>query len=111
MAKRSSPLSVSSRRVLAIYGDLLRLARRERQLTQSALADRLGVSRHTVAALEKGDPSVSFGTAVEAAAVLGIPLMAENGPQLEQLAGTVASLATLLPQRVRPKDQELNDDF
>ena len=111
MASRRIPLSAPSRRVLQIYGDLLRAARADMDLTQSALAERLGVGRHTVMALEKGDPGVSFGIAVEAAAILGIPLLAEDERQLERLASAVASLATLLPERVRRKRQELSDDF
>ena len=111
MARHSIPLSAPSRRVLEIYGDLLRVARADRRLTQSALAERLGVSRHTVMALEKGDPNVSFGTAVEAAAVLGIPLLAEDERHLDRLASAVASLAILLPVRVGRNRQELSDDF
>lgn len=45
-------------------------ARKARRMTQEDLAKRLNLSRKTVAAMEKGDPKVSFGSYAVAAWIM-----------------------------------------
>ena len=111
MPRTSSPISQPSRRALALFGTLLRAARIERGMSQALLAERLGVSRHTVIALEQGNPKLAIGTAFEAAVILGIPLLAADEQGLVKLAGTLAALATVLPARAGRRPAALNDDF
>lgn len=54
-------VSRSVERNLAVVGEQLRLARLRRDLTIEQVASRIQVSRNTVAAAEKGKPSVSIG--------------------------------------------------
>lgn len=61
-------------------------------MVQQNLADRLGVSRHTVMAIERGDPAVAIGTVFEAAAVLGVHLMAGDGRDLKREAERTKTL-------------------
>ncbi len=103
-------LSTTSKTVLSVLGQLIRVARQERGMRQTELAERVGVSRHTIMAIEKADPKVAIGAVLEAAAVLGVPLLAEDTQGLNKLAGTVANFATLLPARSKRK-VVLDDDF
>ena len=56
---------------LARMGQTLRLARLRRNLSQSDFADRMGVARSSVCALEAGEAGVSIGTLLKAMTVLG----------------------------------------
>ena len=80
-------------------------------MSQSELAERLGVSRHTVMALERGEPKVAVGTVFEAAAVVGVPLLAPDERELARVAGAVAGLASVLPERAGRKRRRLDDEF
>lgn len=57
-------------------GLILREARASAGLTQSGLAERLDVSRRTVARLEAGDEGVSVETAIGALRACGVVLAA-----------------------------------
>lgn len=48
-------------RVLAEMGNQIRLARLRRQFSASLIAERAGISRSTLYAIEKGSPSVAVG--------------------------------------------------
>lgn len=110
MKKNTLSLSAVSKTALGVLGQLIKAARLERGMSQVELAERVGVSRHTIMAIEKSDPRVAIGAVLESAAVLGVPLLAEDTAGLNKLAGTVACLATLLPARSKRKTA-LNDDF
>jgi len=103
-------LSVTTKTVLDVLAQLIKGARLERGMSQAELAERIGVSRHTVMSIEKADPKVAIGAVMEAAAIVGVPLLADDTQGLNKLAGTVANLARLLPARSKRKIV-LNDDF
>lgn len=65
MKKKLEP-SFDGTEALARIGANLRTARLRRGETESTLADRLGVSRATIARLERGDGGVSLALALEA---------------------------------------------
>lgn len=104
-------LSSRTRTILNVFGSMIRAARLERKMPQAELAERLGVSRQTVSSIEKGDAKVAVGTVFEAAAVVGIPLLAESTRELQRLSGAVANLTQLLPERVHANTVELDNDF
>ncbi len=104
-------ISNHARTTLDTLAAMIAAARKERKMSQSALAKRLGVSRLTVRAIEQGSPTVAIGTVFEAAVIVGIPLLAENRRELERLATSVAALARILPQRGRGKNLVTDDDF
>lgn len=104
-------LSPATRETLGTLGAELKAARLERRMLQKDLASRLGVSRYTVMALERGDPSVAVGTVLEAAAVLGIPLIADDSRTLAVEAQRTKTLLRFLPARVRRQSGRVNDDF
>ncbi len=110
---QSSMLTLSARTVitLEVFGHMIRAARLERKMPQAELAERLGVSRQTISALERGDAKVAVGAVFEAATIVGIPLLTDNARDLQRLSTTVAHLASLLPERARTAKVELDNDF
>lgn len=74
------------------------------------LAERIGVSRPTMAKIERGDPSVAIGTVFEAAAVLGVPLFEGDETRSRHGAHKRVEVA-LLPARARRRKVVVDDDF
>lgn len=104
-------LSVKTQITLQTFGQMIKVARLERKLSQQALAERTGVTRQTIILIEKGNPKVAIGTVFEVASIVGIPLLAESRQELQQLSTTVGHLASLLPVRSEKPTIELDDDF
>ncbi len=93
-------------RVLAAFGERLRLARRRRKLTTTTVAERAGIARTTLYKAEGGDPGVTLGTYVRILATLGMEkdfehLAADDkvGRTLQDLALTPAPKPRKLPQK------------
>ena len=108
--RRITPsLSPQTRVVLRTFADLLKAARLERRMPQAELAQRLGQSRYTVMALERGEPTVAMGTWLEAAVILGVPLLAPTPRELAAGANHTRHLLHLLPERARPPKVDDND--
>ena len=72
MAKKSIVLLPSAQRVLAELGDNLRMARLRRELSAEMVAERAGISRATLAAIESGVSSVSMGAWLQTLFALGL---------------------------------------
>ena len=83
--------------------------RRRRRWTQSELAERMGVSKATLAKVERGDPSVALGTAFEAAILVGVPLFAGDADSKRSEERRLEDRLALLPERVRRVP--VDDDF
>lgn len=109
--KTTDLLSGQTRLALRVLGNAIQAARKEHNMSQLELATRLGVSRYSVLAIEKGDAKVAIGTVFEAATIVGIPLLSETRQDLEHLNNTVAHLLTVLPQRSGRTEKPLDDDF
>ena len=68
-------------RTVRDVGAMVRDRRRAAELSQADLADRAGVSKRWVAALEAGKPGVEMGLVLRTFAALGIELVANDvGP-------------------------------
>jgi transcriptional regulator with XRE-family HTH domain len=102
-----SPLTLEAAKLL---GADVRAGRRGRRWTVAELAERVGVSEATMLKVERGDPGVRLGTAFEAAALVGVPLFAEDESRRVLEAGRLEDRLAVLPQRVRPP-REIDDDF
>ena len=97
-----------TRDLLEIAQDLgarLALARGRRKLSTTLFAERMGVSRNTLARLESGDPSVSLGMYLKALRILGLEssmaLVAKEDPLGRKLQDEV-TLEKMLPRAPRP---------
>lgn len=104
-------LSKIGQLALKTLGSLIKAARTGRGLSQLNLAQRLNVSRQSIMAIERGDPTVAIGIVFEAAVIVGIPLLAEDKQALQTLERTIANFNTVLPKRVRPKNEPVDDNF
>lgn len=111
MPKRVRAYSRSVRYAAELLGSQVREARVERRWTVRELAERAGVSTSTLQKVERGDPSVTLGVALDVASLVGVPLFTEDR---SRLAGELASRRerlALLPQRVRPPREDLDNEF
>lgn len=61
MAQKKLVLLPSVERKLSVMGEQIKLARLRRKLSVSLIAERAGISRSTLWAIERGSPSVSMG--------------------------------------------------
>jgi len=74
MAKYVPPVYPGTSKILRELGLRIREARLRRRLSGVVFAERVGVSRETIARVERGNPSVSIGTMARALAVLGLDM-------------------------------------
>ncbi|MCW8275179.1 helix-turn-helix domain-containing protein [Pseudomonas sp. PCH199] len=108
MANRTySPMTLSA---LQIFSQLIQIKRKERGLTQQALAERVGVSRSLVQRVESADPRCEIGVVFEMASLLGIQLFQASDSHSTLLASLQDKLA-LLPAHILVPKQEVSNDF
>lgn len=62
MSKRSTVIMPDTQRILEIMGEQIKKARLRRNLAAELVAERAGISRATLWAVEKGTPTVAIGT-------------------------------------------------
>lgn len=72
MARTTSKALPSVARLLCDVGENIRLARRRRGLSAALLAERAGMSRPTLRALERGDSGVTLGALANVLHSLGL---------------------------------------
>jgi transcriptional regulator with XRE-family HTH domain len=62
MGKKSVVLMPQTQAILDIVGEQIKMARLRRKISAELVAERAGISRATLWAVEKGSPSVSIGS-------------------------------------------------
>lgn len=62
----------------SVLGSALRQRRKALRLTQRDLAELVGVTRQTIGRLERGDPSIALGTALDVADVLNVSILGDD---------------------------------
>jgi transcriptional regulator with XRE-family HTH domain len=70
--RTSPPLPLPAQRALRKLGSDIRDARRRRRINTTVMADRIQVSRPTLARLERGDAAVGIGAYATALYILGL---------------------------------------
>lgn len=96
---------------LALFGMMIRVARIEQKITVSELAMRADVSRSLLQRIEEGDSGCSIGAAFEVAAIVGVPLIAEDPKALALKMAHYKEKIALLPKSARKSQQGVKDDF
>ena len=101
---------------LRLLAELLVVARKSKRWRQSDLAERIGISRQSVARMERGDATVAIGHYVMAAWLLDIPILPglkTESADLQTMIGQLVSfLAQQLPERiVKKQEKPIDDDF
>lgn len=110
--KRARAYSRYSRQAAALLGELIRKARLEQRLPESALAERAGISRSLLQRIEKGDMGVSIGAAFEAATIVGVTLFEDEPSRLTLASEQTSAMLRLLPKAARsPSTKSVKDDF
>ncbi len=100
MAKQTS-LPAASVAHLERFGGRIRIARKRRSLSAQALAEKVGVFRKTIQALEAGKPGVSVGLLVTVLWVLGLDAGLASLADPDADAHGKALEAARRPKRVR----------
>lgn len=109
MARTRGQYGASTTDHLQMLGRQLSAERRLRRWTQSDLAERAGISKPTLIAVEKGIPTVAIGTVFEVARILGVPVVGIAGDAMSR--ELIENRLALLPQRVRATKSDNDDDF
>ena len=104
MKKLPIPIPVTS--LLKVLGNDIKVARIRRKITIEIMAQRMGVSRYTYAAIEKGRPTVSFGYVATALWILGLSENLKTVASIENDPVGQALIEQALPQRVVRKRKE-----
>lgn len=108
----AKPITPQARDAARALGAQVVAARRRRRWSVTRLAEQAGVSTPTLRKVERGDPSVALGTALDVAVLVGVPLFSPSPSELTVLAESLVDRAALLGQRVVPiSDEGLDDDF
>lgn len=100
-----------TREALTMIGRLIRLARKQRKMSEADLSARVGIARSTLQLIEKGNPKVEIGLVFEAATLVGVPLFVDEPSRLAPEISRVNDKLALLPQSVRRPRSEVKDDF
>lgn len=101
--KEKMPMPLPVKRAVMKFGRDLSLARRRRRFSQESMTERIGISVSSLRRLEKGDPTLSWGTIARAMCVLG------EIEKLNQLLDTAKDDIGLmlmdeqLPRRIRSR--------
>jgi transcriptional regulator with XRE-family HTH domain len=72
MGKKTTPQTPKLGSLLQDLGENIRLARLRRNLSSTMLAERAGMTRMTLSAIEKGKPTVSLGAYANVLFSLGL---------------------------------------
>jgi len=59
-------------KILEVFGENLKLARKRRKLTIQQMAERAGVDRGTLREIERGNPRVSLGAYINVLSVMNL---------------------------------------
>ena len=72
MVTKRQILFPQHKKILEIFGENVKLARKRRNLTAIQVAERADISRNTLYLIEKGKPGVSIGAVFNVLRVLGL---------------------------------------
>jgi transcriptional regulator with XRE-family HTH domain len=89
-------------------GENIRLARLRRDITAKQLAERAGISRSTLQAIEKGDAGVSFGAYAKVLFCLGLEGELAQLARDDELGRKLQDAGLKVAKRATHKDVDAN---
>lgn len=111
MAKKARTYSLRAREACELLGLQIKQSRIQRGWTRQALSERAGITLPTLGKIERGDPTVGIGLALEVATIVGVPLFVEEHRRLGLELARHRELVRLLPRRVVELRDDVDDDF
>ncbi|MYF12334.1 MAG: helix-turn-helix domain-containing protein [Gammaproteobacteria bacterium] len=111
MRRLQRSYSVITKEALRLLSMQIKMARKERRMTEAELAERIGVARSTVQLIEKGAPTVAVGLVFEAARVVGVGLFVPEATSLTPLVERARDRLMLLPKSIRRRKAVADNDF
>ncbi len=72
MSTKKQILFPKHKKMLEVFGENMKLARKRRRLTMVQVAERADISRNTLYLIEKGSPGVSLGAVFNVLRTLGL---------------------------------------
>jgi transcriptional regulator with XRE-family HTH domain len=111
MVDRIRPYSRLTVEGLALLARQIRLARKQRKLSERDLAARAGIARSTLQLIEKGDPKVEIGLVFETAVIAGVSLFELGATTLAPRIAQLDDKLALLPKSERRPREAVKDDF
>lgn len=98
-----------SKEAVKLLGQLISVERKEQNISTKELSERAGISRSTLAKIEKGDMHCEIGITFEVATLLSISLFSKELNEVRRLSESIEDKLTLLPKAVRHRG--VDDDF
>jgi transcriptional regulator with XRE-family HTH domain len=109
MPKVSPPLTPRLGRLLAALGDRIRLARLRRKHSAETLAQRAGITRKTLARVERGDGAVALGIYARVLQALRLDQDLDS-IAADDVLGRKLQDAGIDPKQRAPKRSKLTDE-
>ena len=94
-----------------LFGQLIKLGRKNRHFSEAKLAERAGISRATVQKIENGDPSVAIGLVFECAIIVGVSLFNSPETSITLEIDRLKDKLALLPKAIHSDKTKVDDDF
>ena len=104
MSKKSVVVMPDTQKILENMGEQIKMARLRRNLSTELVAERAGISRATLWAVEKGTPSVAIGTYAAVLHALGgidkdLGLVAQD----DEFGRRIQDMNLVTPKRAKRK--------